>query len=143
LLNPNLIFYLKTKAMKIVYGYLKVFILLFFILCCSSCAKDPGGGSIFLPDLSAQWTNKASATNTFFFLVDKPTQTSSTFTGNENPAGGGAQNNFKGSYTNHDISFTFTSGAKNGKGYSGTINDASNVITLSSSDLGNLVLEKR
>src|SRR5690349_8748007 len=131
--------------MKIFLGYLKISILLFFIFFNWSCGKDPGGGGIFLPDLSAQWTNKASATNTFFFLLNDATKNTSTFTGNDFVSGT-LQGQFSGSYTNHDISFKYTNGSKNGKGYSGTINDASNVITLTSADVGlvsPLSLEKR
>jgi hypothetical protein len=108
------------------------------------CGKDDPGG-VFIPDLSAvPWVNKADATNTFFFLVPQTNVNTSTFTGNENPIGGGAQYRFSGSFNNHDIQFTYdnNSGAKSNKSYSGTINDASNVITLTSSTMASIVLQK-
>lgn len=115
----------------------------------AACGKDQGsGGGTFIPDISAKtWINKADTTgsNTFFFLVNTTNANSSTFTGNENPLGGGSQYHFSGSFTNHNISFTYdsTSGPKSKKSYSGTVNDASTVITLSSAALGSLVLESR
>jgi hypothetical protein len=121
--------------------------LCFFISLNFSCGKE-GGGGVFLPDLSSAngWANRANASNTFFLFIDKPNESTSTFTGNENPIGGGAQFNFSGSYTNHDIAFKYTNGVRSGKGYSGTINEASNVITLTSTDAGlasPLVLDKK
>jgi hypothetical protein len=105
------------------------------------CGKDEPG--VFIPDLSAQWQNKADANNTFFFLGVQLNSNTSTFTGNENPTVG-AQIHFAGSFTNHDIQFTYdnNSGAKSNKSYSGTINDASNVITLTSSTMASIVLQK-
>ena len=124
--------------------------LFFLIATYIACGKDDGGGSgggTFIPDLSNRWINKAdtTSTNEFFFLADQDSVNNSAFTGNENPTGGGSQLHFAGSFTNHNINFTYdsTSGSKSGKSFSGTINDASNVITLSSSTLGSLVLEKR
>ncbi len=109
------------------------------------CGKDGGSGGVFIPDLSLNWVNKANATNTFFFLTPQTNVSSTTFTGNENPIGGGAQYHFSGSVNNKDIQFTYdnASGAKSNKSYSGTLNDASNVMTLTSTTLGSLVLEKK
>lgn len=120
------------------------FLFLFFIMAGFSCTPN-GGGGIFLPDLSRQWTNKADATNTFFFLVEKPTESSSAFTGNENPIGGGSQFHFSGSYNNNQIQFTYdsNSGTKSNKNFSGTINSTSTVITLNNSQLGSIILEKK
>jgi hypothetical protein len=105
-----------------------------------------GGDTIFLPDLSAQWTNKADASNSFFFLVANSNVNSSTFDGNENIGGGGGQDNFTGSFKNSNITFTYTSTtltvSKRGKSYSGTINNNSTVMTLSGS-LGSLTLQKQ
>ena len=113
------------------------------IIIAPRCSKE--GDAVFIPDLGAQWTNKADATNTFFFLVAKNNVNTSTFLGNENPIGGGVQFHFSGSFTNHNISFTYdnTSGVKSGLKYSGTIDNASKVMTLSGQTLGNLVLEKQ
>jgi hypothetical protein len=114
-------------------------VILFHINC------SEGGDTVFLPDLGAQWTNKADATNTFFFLVANTNVNTSTFDGNENINGGG-QDNFTGSFKNSNISFTYTSTtltvSKRGKSYSGTINDNSTVMTLSGS-LGSLTLQKQ
>ena len=115
----------------------------------TACGGSDGGGGgdeSFVPNISAAtWTNRAdpTGTNTFFFLVDSPAKNRSTFTGNENPAGGGSQFHFSGSYLNKNIQFTYDSGSvKGGKSYTGSIDDSSRVITLSSASLGNLVLEK-
>jgi len=112
------------------------------ILFHSSCSS--GGDTVFLPDLGAQWTNKADASNTFFFLVANTNVNTSTFDGNENINGGG-QDNFTGSFKNSSITFTYTSTtltvSKRGKTYSGTINNNSTVMTLSGS-LGSLILQK-
>ncbi len=122
-------------------------ILLLLVITATRCGKDDGGGGTFIPDLSRQWTNKADPTNvnTFFFLDAPADVNTGSFTGNENPLGGGTQYNFSGSFNNRNIQFTYnaTSGVKSNKSYSGTINDASTVITLNSDDLGSLILEKR
>jgi hypothetical protein len=122
-------------------------ILLFLVFAGQGCSKGGGDGGIFLPDLSLTWYNKADATNEnkfFFFNVTSNVNTS-TFNGNENPIGGGGQISFAGSFTNHQIQFTYdnNSGAKSGKSYSGTIDNTSTIMTLTSADLGNLVLQKR
>src|ERR1043165_4296497 len=133
---------MKVCSLQFIFG------LALFAVVCFGCSKADdsggGGGGIFIPDLANTWTNKADATNTFFFLVDSAGKKTSTFTGNENPSGGGAQLHFSGSYTNRSIQFTYDAGSsKSGKSYTGTINDSSNVMTLSSSQLGSLVLEKK
>ena len=113
------------------------------ILFAPGCSKN--GDSIFLPDLSAQWTNKADSNNTFFFLPAKTNVNTSTFDGNENPGDGSAQIHFTGSFTNSKIQFTYdnSSGSKSGKTFTGTINNTSTVMNLNNADLGNLVLEKK
>jgi hypothetical protein len=96
----------------------------------SACGdKDDG---IFIPILENQWTNEIDDTNTFFFFNFQNDVNESTFDGNENPPGGGSQFHFSGSYKNHNIELTYdnASGNKSGKKFTGTINDASNKITL-------------
>lgn len=120
-------------------------IILMLLITNIHCNKDDGSSDFFIPVLDNQWTNKVDDTNTFFFLVNDANKNTSTLTGNENLPGGG-QDHFTGSFTNHNIQFTYDNGSsddKSGKTYAGTINDASTVITLQSNDLGNLVLEKR
>ena len=109
------------------------------------CNKDDGNDDFFIPDLDNQWTNKEDNTNTFFFLVDNSNTNTSTFTGNENNPNSVDQYHFSGSFTNRNLQFTYdnSSGDKSGKTYTGTINDASNVMTLHNNDLGDLVLEKQ
>jgi hypothetical protein len=109
---------------------------------CIQCSK--GGDEVFVPDLTKDWRSTANANDHFFFLVNDPNKNTSSFSGNENITGGGSFQ-FTGSFTNKTIQFTFdnASGSKSGKSYNGTINDASNVMTLSSSTLGSLVLEKQ
>ncbi len=106
-----------------------------------NCGKS-GGDSIFIPDLVATWANTADDTNEFFFFNYTTGANTSSFEGNENS--GGNQFHFTGSFTNHNIQFTYdnTADPKSGS-YSGTINDGSTKITLSSATLGNLVLEKK
>jgi hypothetical protein len=126
--------------------FISVVIAMFFVALINiHCNKDDGNGDFFIPDLNNQWTNKDDNTNSFFFLVDNANTNTSTFTGNENNPTSMAQFHFSGSFTNHNIQFTYdnNSGPKSGKSYSGTINDASNMMTLHSNDLGDLVLEKQ
>jgi len=111
-----------------------------------NCSKD-GGDDFFIPILDNAWHNIADTTgeNNFFFLPDKDSTNTSTFTGNENLVGGG-QDHFTGSFTNHDIQFTYDSNSsddKSGKTYSGTINDASTEMTLQGNGLPNLTLQKQ
>lgn len=116
---------------------------LFGLLIVAGCTKD---GGIFIPILDQRWVNKADVDNEFFFFNYDLDENVSTFEGNENSSNG-SQDNFSGSFNNHNISFTYKSNtatvSKRGKTYSGTINDASNVMNLNSNDLGNLVLEKK
>ncbi len=123
---------------------IKVLLPIAFAFICTlnlNCSKD-GGDAIFIPDLVATWANTTDDTNEFFFFNYTTDANTSSFEGNENS--GGNQFHFTGSFTNHDIQFTYdnTADPKSGS-YSGTINDASTKITLSSSTLGNLVLEKK
>jgi hypothetical protein len=122
------------------------FVALFFIvLPNTNCSKDGGGDGFFIPILSNAWVNKNDNLNEFFFNADTDSTNTSAFTGNENLSIGG-QDHFTGSFTNHNIQFTYdnnSSDNKSGKTYSGTINDASNVITLHSNDLDDLVLQKQ
>lgn len=118
--------------------------LLLFATLLYSCGKD--GTSIFIPILEQRWVNKDNSNNEFFFFNYQNNASTSTFDGNENNPNGD-QDNFSGSFNNHNITFTYTATtktvSKRGKTYSGTINDASTVMMLSSSTLGNLVLEKK
>ena len=122
-----------------------IFSMLFIAFSNTYCNKDSGSSDFFIPDLENAWVNQSNIDNTFFFLVDSTNSNSSTFTGNENlPAGG--QDHFTGSFTNHNIRFTYddgSSGNKSGKTFIGTINDASTVMTLRSDNLGNLTLQKQ
>jgi hypothetical protein len=113
-----------------------------------NCNKGGDGDDFFIPTIgAATWHNTSdlSGNNTFFFLPDKDSTNTSTFTGNENlPAGG--QDHFTGSFTNHDIQFTYdtnSSDDKSGKTYTGTINDASTEMTLHGNGLPDLTLQKQ
>jgi hypothetical protein len=118
---------------------------MFIALSSINCSKDGGGDDFFIPILENQWTNKVDATNFFNFFNETPNTNTSTFEGNENANGNTFH--FTGSFTNHNIQFTYDTDStyeiRNGKTYSGTINDASTVMTLHSNDLGDLVLEKQ
>ena len=99
--------------------------------------------SVFIPLIGASaWTNTANANNTFFFFDIKENTNTSTFSGNENLIGGG-QATFTGSFLNHDIIFVYNAGSAKKGTYKGTVNDASTIITLTSSDnLPALALKK-
>ena len=99
--------------------------------------------AVFIPLIGASaWTNTANATNTFFFFDIKENTNTSTFSGNENLIGGG-QAPFTGSFLNHDIMFVYNAGSVKKGTYKGTVNDASTIITLTSSDnLPALTLKK-
>src|SRR5690348_2633742 len=122
-----------------------IFLILLIAFSGIYCNKDSGSSDFFIPDLQNAWVNQNNSNNTFFFLPDSTNTNSSTFTGNENLPGGG-QDHFTGSFTNHNIRFTYdtaSSGNKSGKTFIGTINDASTLMTLQSNDLGALVLQKQ
>jgi hypothetical protein len=126
--------------------FIPAIILMFIALPNIHCSKDSGSGDLFIPDLQNTWVNQSNSDNTFFFLADSTNTNSSTFTGNENLPGGGGQDHFTGSFTNHNIRFTYdtgSSGNKSGKTFIGTINDASTLMTFQSNDLGSLVLQKQ
>ena len=106
-----------------------------------SCGKDGGGGSVFLPDLSATWANQANANNTFNFFGFTSNVSTSTYEGNEFSSGT-LTGHFTGSFNNHNLNFIYDSGAKTGKSYSGTIDDASKTITLTSTTLASITLIK-
>ena len=124
-----------------------VFTIVFISFFSFNCSKG-GGDDFFIPIIgAATWHNSADMTgeNTFFFLVDNDSTNTSTFTGNENLVGGG-QDHFTGSFTNHNIQFTYepnSSDDKSGKTYSGTINDASTEMTLHGTGLPSLTLQKQ
>ena len=122
-----------------------IILMAFIVLSSLHCSKDSGGNDVFIPDLQNTWVNQNNSDNTFFFLPDSTNTNSSTFTGNENLPGGG-QDHFTGSFTNHNIRFTYDSSSSNnksGKTFIGTINDASTLMTFQSNDLGSLVLKKQ
>jgi hypothetical protein len=114
-----------------------------------NCSKDSGGDGFFIPIIENQWFNQANPHDKFNIQApDQDSANSSTFSGFEDSLdaldNSIAQYNFSGSFTNHNIQFTYdnNSGTKSGKTFSGTINDASTVMTLHNNDLGNLVLQK-
>lgn len=138
--------------MKNVQWITKVIIVLAFFSSIGCSKSDDGGGGgddFFIPDLSRGWLNKDDATKSNFFFWSSYTDSvnTSTFEGHENlPPDGSKLDNFTGSFTNHKITFKYDAGSSNnksGKSYSGTINDSSTVITLTSPDLGNLTLIKQ
>ena len=109
-----------------------------------NCSKD-GGDDFFIPILQNQWTNKDNPNNTFFFFNEADSTNTSTFEGNEHIEGNDTTFHFNGSFTNHNIQFTYDDniGVRSGKTYSGTINDASTVMTLQGNGLPNLTLQKQ
>ena len=135
----------KNSSMKSKMFIPAILSILFITFSNTYCSKDSGSNDFFIPDLANTWVNQNNSNNTFFFLVDSANSNSSTFTGNENlPTGG--QDHFTGSFTNHNIRFTYddsSSGNKSGKTFIGTINDASALMTFQSNDLGSLVLQKQ
>lgn len=112
-----------------------------FIFTIISCGKS--GPLEFIPNLSNTWTNKADATNTFFFFPAQDNTNKTTFTGNANPPGGAPQVQFSGSFENVDIEFTYTSGAQSGKRYTGKFVRDSNPLRMElTSGAESLVLER-
>lgn len=113
---------------------------MFIAIALISCGKG-GDGGIFLPDLTKTWTNTADNTNTFDFFNFPANVSTGNFEGNEHTSGGGLFH-FTGSFNNASIQFTYDSGTKSGKSYSGTINSVSTVMSLSSSTLVAITLRK-
>jgi hypothetical protein len=109
-----------------------------------NCSKSDVS-DYFVPIIENQWHNRDVPDD--FFDIGPPAQANtntSTFTGTEDSASGAGSYGFSGSFTNHNIQFTYdgNSGAKSNQTFSGTINDASNVMTLHNDIFGELVLEK-
>src|SRR5215471_2734539 len=109
------------------------------------CNKSGGSSGDFIPIIENQWHNINVADD--FFDIGPAAQAnvnSSTFTGTEDSASGTAFYSFSGSFTNHNIQFSYdnNSGAKSNQTFSGTINDASTVMTLHNNVFGDLVIEK-
>jgi len=123
--------------------YVSLAALLFFVIAVN-CKKESDSNSeddFFLPDLTKIWANKADKANVFDFYNFQSNVNISAFEGDEHLLG---SFHFTGSFSNHQIQFTYDGGSsKSGKSYSGTINESSNVITLTSADFGNLILEKQ
>src|ERR1044072_7650930 len=90
-----------------------------------NCSKDDGGDGFFIPILENQWINKDNSDNTFFFFNETKNTNTSTFEGNEHIDGNDTTFHFTGSFTNHNIQFTYDNdlGARSGKTYTGTISD--------------------
>lgn len=89
--------------------------------------------AVFIPLIGAvQWQNSTNADNTFFFTVVTQNSNTSTFSGNENLVAGG-QASFKGSFTNHNMQFTYDADQSKKGTYQGYVNDASTEIKLTSS----------
>jgi len=127
------------KTHSIIFRQLMLPVILFLITStsCSKAALD------FIPNLSNTWENTADVTNTFSFFPAATNTNKSTFTGNANPPGGLPQVQFAGSFENEDIEFTYTSGAQNGKSYSGKFIRDSNPLRMElKSGAETLVLER-
>jgi hypothetical protein len=135
----------KTFSMKPKIFILSIIATLLVALSNIHCSKSGGSSGDFIPIIENQWHNKDVADD-FFDIgpAAQPGINSSTFTGTEDSASGAGSYSFSGSFTNHNIQFTYdnSSGAKSNQTFSGTINDASTVMTLHNNVFGDLVIEK-
>ncbi|MEP6466140.1 MAG: hypothetical protein ABJB05_07525 [Parafilimonas sp.] len=101
---------------------------------CAAAAVAP----IFVALIGAKtWVDKSALPDDhhFNFIVDTPDSNYSKFEGNEHTINNTLH--FTGSYTNHDIQFTYDDDAledRAGKTYKGTVNDASDEMTLKGTD---------
>src|SRR6476646_9985797 len=116
-----------------------------FISCFSLNCSKGGGDDFFIPIIGATWVNSKNDNNTFFFLNFTDNVNTSTFDGNEHIGIPDTIYHFSGSFTNHNIQFTYDIDTayheRSGKTYSGTINDASTEMTLHGTGLPNLTLQ--
>ncbi|HEV8283650.1 MAG TPA: hypothetical protein VGQ09_05030 [Chitinophagaceae bacterium] len=97
----------------------KIFIkvcLYLIVIALTSCNK-----ANYFPDLGAEWKNLASPVpDNFYFRANDGSAYKSEFVGNESLSYSDVYS-FSGSYENHKIHFTFSSGPNAGTTYSGTI----------------------
>jgi hypothetical protein len=98
-----------------------------------SCAAGVVAAA-FIPLLGALWFEEKNSDHKFFFKVKTPDSNTSEFTGNEDLGGLNGTADFAGSFTNHDLQFTYVAGASKKGTYKGYINDASKEIKLTSDD---------
>ncbi|EOR92921.1 hypothetical protein ADIARSV_4009 [Arcticibacter svalbardensis MN12-7] len=89
------------------------------MLLATACTDDDASiDDLFIPNVSNQWTSDRNSI--FFFTTEQSNVSESTFTGNEQP-----QDNsndvyqLEGSFKNHDIEYTFSSGPETGIKYTG------------------------
>jgi hypothetical protein len=103
-----------------------LYLIVMTLICCSKAH--------YLPDLGAAWINLASPLpdNFYFSSVNDPSAYQSDFLGNES-VNYSYDYKFSGSFENHNIHFTFSTGPNAGITYSGTISGSGKdeVITLS------------
>ena len=124
--------------MNSVKKHLNKYVIAFIVITgfhCAAAAVAP----VFVALIGAkQWVDKSvlPADHHFnFFSLTNEDSNYSKFEGNENF--NGQSLHFTGSYTNHDIQFKYDADALEGrasKTYKGTVNDASNVMTLKGTD---------
>jgi len=119
-----------------------------FISCFSLNCSKGGGDGFFIPIIgAATWVNEDNDKNTFNFFNETENTNTSTFEGNEHIGDPDTIYHFTGSFTNHNIQFTYDSDTayheRSGNTYSGTINDASTEMTLHGTGLPNLTLQKQ
>lgn len=113
----------------------------FIVITGFQCTASSDVPAVFVSMIGAKdWVDKsviAPDDHHFNFVtVDTPDSNYSKFDGNEHSVNNNTLH-FTGSYTNHDIQFTYDADALEGranKTYKGTVNDASTVIMLKGAD---------
>jgi hypothetical protein len=119
--------------------HLSKYVIALIVITGFQCAADTVA-PVFVAVIGAKtWVDKSALPDDHhfnFFDVETPDSNYSKFEGNEHTVNGNTLH-FTGSYTNHDIQFTYDDDAlenRAGKTYKGTVNDASDEITLKGTD---------
>ena len=95
----------------------KIFLASLLLLATACSDDDTSIDGLFIPNVSNQWTSDRNSI--FFFTTEQSNVSESTFTGNEQPLDNDDVYQLEGSFKNHDIEYTFTSGPETGVKYTG------------------------
>lgn len=97
---------------------MKKIILASLMFLSTACTDDDTTiDGLFIPNVSNQWLSDRNSE--FFFTTEKTNVNESTFIGNEQPLDNDDFYDLEGSFKNHDIEYTFTSGPEAGVKYTG------------------------
>ena len=115
----------------------KIFLASLLLLSAACADDDTGIDGLFIPNVSNQWTSNRNSI--FFFNTESTNVSESTFTGNEQPLDNNDVYELEGSFKNHDIEYTFTSGPETGVKYTGKFIEGASLKIKATGSNGNKV----